>query len=156
MANYGTILRSFNGPNHLSSQLSGRMAAYDRRSYDLRIWPNEITDDKSESLRKLYPGLRRDDGTVFVIGFMAGRSYYDSSVDDPLFSAHDRENDMYLPDYEITALGCVEQYRFCVEQRPEWCTPWGAQDEIWRMILYLIKMDMPIPHLKLGFLIPYL
>jgi hypothetical protein len=75
-----------------------------------------------------FPGdVCHDDGTVFVVGFGAGQSYYNYPVDDPLFSAHDfdKEDEIYYPDYEITALGCVEQYRFCTHPKPELCTVWG-------------------------------
>lgn len=89
--------------------------------------PTTAINNISESLRRIHPDLRRDDGTVFVVGFRAGQSYYNYPVDDPLFSAHDfdEEDEIYYPDYEITALGCVEQYRFCTHPKPELCSVWG-------------------------------
>ncbi|KAH8764798.1 hypothetical protein BGZ57DRAFT_1007202 [Hyaloscypha finlandica] len=33
-----------------------------------------------------------------------------------------------IPDQEYTAIGCVEQHRFCVQQSPMICTTWGRRD----------------------------
>lgn len=30
-----------------------------------------------------------------------------------------------MPDYELTAIECVQQYKFCIGQDPDWCTSWG-------------------------------
>jgi hypothetical protein len=35
-----------------------------------------------------------------------------------------------IPDKEYTAIGCVEQQRFCVQQSPMFCTTWGRQEDI--------------------------
>lgn len=133
ITNFATMLSSFNGPNRYSNQSSGRMAAFADHLYELHIWPNEHMN-RSEAPKRLHPSLRVDDGTVFVIGFRAGKSYYQYPIDDPLFSAHDLYSTdpiAYLPDHEITALGCIEQYQFCLHEQPVWCTPWsGEQDNL--------------------------
>jgi hypothetical protein len=74
-------------------------------------------------------------------------------VDDPFFAAHDplrnaEQNSsftVYLPDYEITALGCVEQYQFCFHGDVHFCTSWGGQQDslipLFEILLNLGDLD---------------
>ena len=125
---HGTQISSANGPN---SQLSGSgiMAANTKITRDLKVWPNGISslDFKGSYKEKMHPSLRRQDGTTFIVGIRAGRSQYGYPIDDPLFSAHQTlRGNMHYPDYELTALGCVEQFQLCDEQIPSKCTPWES------------------------------
>lgn len=125
-ADYVALLYTLNGPNQYSNDRSGRQALLDNRPVQLGIWPS-FQFNQSDTLRKLDSRLRRRDGSVFIVGLRAGRSYYPYPMDDPLFSAHDlSENDGvdYFPDYEITTVGCVEQHQFCLNQPALFCTPW--------------------------------
>lgn len=66
----------------------------------------------------------------------AGKSKHLDPVDDPFFSSHTPcfyEGDktafpVYCPDHEATALGCLEQYQFCLP-KSDFCTPWGYKHE---------------------------
>jgi hypothetical protein len=49
-------------------------------------------------------------------------------VDDPFFAAHNEvkypgADPSYFPDYEATALGCLEQFQYCIGIS-NFCTPW--------------------------------
>jgi len=148
---YRTKIFSRNGPNQYSNQRSGQIAARANRAYHLEIFPRSHVNI-SESWKRIHPALRGRDGTVFVVAYRAGLSYYDYPIDDPFFAAHDpfpnQKKDpvvtVYFPDYEITAMGCVEQYQFCVHQEPAICTPWGGQQD--NMIpLFKILIDLGDP-----------
>jgi hypothetical protein len=131
-SNYGALLATRNGPNRYSNDYSGRAFASFLNPapiYDLLIYPSQM-DNKSVALANLHPDLRRDDGNVFVVMLRAGRSFYESDVpvDDPFYAAHGSSNSvsgLWTPDYEATALGCVEQYQYCLKQEQPLCTNWG-------------------------------
>lgn len=141
MGLYSTMLGTLNGPNHLSSEKSGRKAALNNRPYDLKIFPPEEERNSTERIYSIHADLRREDATVFVILLQAGRTYYDVPIEDPFFSAHDlytpasATEPLYFPDYEATAIGCAEQYRLCFGERPELCLAWQPIDiEAWDML----------------------
>jgi len=101
----------------------------------------------SYSQDKLAESLRRDGGQPFLVVLRAGATRYPSEVDDPFFSAHNRlpnglgsgQTSVYA-DYEATALGCVEQFQFCVPemQFPSFCSQWGAREQnFWETLQYL-------------------
>jgi hypothetical protein len=130
---HGTQISSANGPNSFTDQLSGHMSANAELPRDLKVWPNDISPITLKSRayeEKTHPSLRRQDGTTFIVGLRAGRSWYRYPIDDPLFSAHQTlRGNMHYPDYELTALGCVEQFQLCDEQLPSKCTPWESDLE---------------------------
>jgi hypothetical protein len=73
--------------------------------------------------------------------FRAGRTFYTDSVDDPFYAVHHQQNGMYIPDYEATALGCVEQYRFCMDDK-SFCTAWGFSTDIGTQLFeWVIEME---------------
>jgi hypothetical protein len=128
---YGTFLRTVNGPNRYSSEYSGHLVAdfwKPEPVYDLTVYPyfNEFGPDTLNE--NIHPYLRRDDGRVFVTMLRAGRSIYRERVHDPFYAAHEIGNgpEFYFPDYEATALGCVEQYRLCQSTADLFCTTWGS------------------------------
>jgi hypothetical protein len=128
---HGTQISSANGPN---SQLSGSgiMAANTKIPRDLKVWPNghPSLDFKASYKERMHPSLLRQDGTTFIVGIRAGRSQYGYPIDDPLFSANQAYGgDMHYPDFELAALGCVEQFQICDEQIPSRCTPWESDLE---------------------------
>lgn len=143
-AGYGRNISTVNGPNRYSSELSGFKAFQSKQSYQLHCWPgpsSSSNDNQSTRIEKMHPDLRRYDGTVFVTAFLAGESFYHQPIDDPMFAAHFSPGKlngyMYFPDYEITGLGCVEQYQFCVPDTLNICTPWGSE---WEYLLELMEL----------------
>ncbi|KAK5044871.1 hypothetical protein LTR84_010409 [Exophiala bonariae] len=127
---YGTVLETANGPNQYSSNFSGNElseALRARPAYDLNVYPSGGSGGGVNE--GLHPNLQRTDGEVFIIVLQPGRTYYgtDVPIDDPFYSAHNkaRDTDSYIPDYEATALGCVEQFRLCVADKDNFCTDWG-------------------------------
>jgi hypothetical protein len=93
--------------------------------------------------------LQRNDSQSFLVILRAGLSQYSSTVDDPFFSSHNEENlypdqpglSGYVADYEATALGCIEQFKYCFPPSPLSipCTDWGARDhQFSAMLNYLI------------------
>jgi len=132
---YSQTLYTSNGPNRYSNESSGRVAAFKNQPYALNIWP-AIRFERSEA-SQIHRSLYVPDGISFVVGYRAGMKYYDSPIDDPIFSAHDVYSDTpsYLPDREITALGCIEQFQFCIPQDLFRCTDWGGEDDNYETIL---------------------
>ena len=125
-ANYGTFLETRNGPNAYSGEFSGNvMAALGRPQpvCDLDIYP---APDAKEPNEEIDPKLRRDDGHVFIVVLRAGRSLYTRQMDDPFYAAHNKVDNIYVPDYEATAIGCVEQFRYCLKDEKSFCTKWGT------------------------------
>jgi hypothetical protein len=137
---YGTFLATLNGPNRYSGEYSGNYLASLSRPqppYELSVYPLGSPTNPTESI---HPNLRRDDGSVFVVMFRAGRSLYTGPMDDPFYAAHNKDINlnMYVPDYEATALGCVEQYRLCWNAENSFCTNWGG-DVIMDMLMRLVR-----------------
>jgi hypothetical protein len=81
------------------------------RTPDLRYW--------GTSTDNAHPDLQRPDGDIFVLLYDAGRAVYTHPVDDPIYSAHQHPNGPYLPDFEYTAMGCLEQHRICLSSSGE-------------------------------------
>ncbi|PMD42921.1 hypothetical protein L207DRAFT_526152 [Hyaloscypha variabilis F] len=126
---WGTMLRTLNGPNRYSKEYSGNyLASFQKQQpvYDLDVYPFGLQDDQKETI---HPGLQRDDGVVFIVMLRAGRSLYNMSapIEDPFYAAHNTypDTNLLIPDYEATALGCVEQYKLCWNNKTSPCTNWG-------------------------------
>jgi hypothetical protein len=160
---YGTVLTTRNGPNRYSGEYSGNyVASYSRQqpAYDLNVYPIGLQGDQSETI---HPSLRRDDGNVFIVMFRAGRSLYETStpIDDPFYAAHNKFDPIttvYAPDYEATALGCVEQYRLCWNAGTSFCTQWGMPINVVMGLMGLIYPNMTTDRellLDLLFVYPY-
>jgi hypothetical protein len=136
-ANYGTFLETRNGPNTYSGELSGNMmAAFGRPQavYDLDIYP---APDAREPNEEIDPKFRRDDGHVFIVMLRAGRSLYVRQMDDPFYAAHNKVGNSYVPDYEATAIGCVEQFRYCLKDEKSFCTQWGTSSDVFAQFMNL-------------------
>ncbi|PMD12692.1 hypothetical protein NA56DRAFT_666171 [Hyaloscypha hepaticicola] len=159
---YGTLLATLNGPNRYSSEYSGNyMASYSRQqpAYDLNIFPIGVQGKESETI---HPSLQRDDGAVFITMLQAGRSLYETSVpiEDPFYAAHKKYDGMevYIPDYEATALGCVEQYRLCWNSRTSFCTNWASPEDAIGKLIALVYPNLTTDKeliLGLGFVYPF-
>jgi hypothetical protein len=78
-----------------------------------------------EGWESLHESLRRDVSRACLIVYRAGNVGYDEAIDDPFFGAHNavdsffqsnetRGQTGYLPDYEATTMGCIDQWQFCV------------------------------------------
>jgi hypothetical protein len=101
----------------------------------------------------------RIDGRPFLIVLRGGRSRYSEPVDDPFFSAHtidsyDSRNTRfgYISDYEATAIGCVEQYRFC-SPLVDFCTEWGPKYQTrWQLHKLLVSQGHEWEAAELMFL----
>jgi hypothetical protein len=75
----------------------------------------------------LHPDLGRLDGDTFFVVFNAGRSRYKEPIDDPIYSARFRNIGLeYWPDFEYTALACLEQHRICITGSPSTCTRYAS------------------------------
>jgi hypothetical protein len=128
---YGTVLETVNGPNQYSSIFSGNQLVSGLRArpaYDLSVYPSG-GNDTVKTAEGLHPTLQRTDGQVFIVVLQAGRSLYttDRPIDDPFYSAHNKDpgSGAYMPDYEATAVGCLEQFRLCVTGEDHFCSNWG-------------------------------
>ncbi|PGG99509.1 hypothetical protein AJ79_08511 [Helicocarpus griseus UAMH5409] len=85
---------------------------------DLRYWGVEFTENSDGLIVShhppLHPDLERFDGEIFIILYNAGRTRYHEPIEDHLYSAHyEHPVKTYWPDYEYTALGCIEKYQYC-------------------------------------------
>lgn len=119
------------------------------------VWPTSKFSTPFEAPfgnEDLHPYLQTAAGKVFVVNYKAGYTIYRDPIDDPLFSAHqavtrldwaqftgenatvdssgsDEPVGFWMPDQEVTAIGCVEQYRVCNWNTPMPCTSWGSDAE---------------------------
>jgi hypothetical protein len=108
----------------------------DHEPYDLTVLPmfsrtSLVSWNAGYSLADtLHEDLRQDDGSSFLIIHRAGLSSYTKPVYDPFFSAHSNSQKppYFTPDFEATALGCLEQFQFCVSGS-NFCTSWGMISE---------------------------
>jgi hypothetical protein len=160
---YGTLLATLNGPNQYSGEYSGNyVASYSRPqpAYDLNVYPIGLHGSASETI---HPSLRRDDGDVFIVMFRAGRSLYETTtpIDDPFYAAHnkfDPSGTIYIPDYEATALGCVEQYKLCWNAKISSCTNWGISVDVSVKLMLSAYPNLTTDRellLDLGFVYPF-
>jgi hypothetical protein len=129
--NLSMSLNTMNGPNSVSNESSGLRMAKEKGPYDLTILPSyfAMAEDVVGNPKLMHANLRRDDGVSFLIIHRAGASNYYKKVEDPFFAAHNRAMSsrnmvVFYPDHEATALGCLEQYQYCVPSA-SFCTPWG-------------------------------
>jgi len=149
-----------NGPNRFSSEYSGHFVAnYSRQEpvYDLTVYPYFVTVPSAVK-ENIHPYLRRDDGSVFVVMLRAGRSIYQERVLDPFYAAHEMGMPaVYYPDHEATALGCVEQFRLCLNPVDSFCTDWGSDfDSLIQVILAPQNISLVGPQrLDVAFIYPY-
>jgi hypothetical protein len=146
-AAWGTFLKTLNGPNNYCNALPGNLGAMTGQSqqvYELNIYP--FGPPNIDSGEDFHPSLRRDDGHVFITTLCAGRTFYfaGGSIDDPFYAAHNQHLGSYIPDYEATALGCVEQVRMCFnDTKKSFCSEmvqstkatmdmivWGADEKV--------------------------
>ncbi|EPS44818.1 hypothetical protein H072_1190 [Dactylellina haptotyla CBS 200.50] len=146
-------LRTLNGPNKYTnessgqqifdkaildiyfSDLHGKVVALPTRyeqsllnKYDDAVWRE--TPGFPNSL--LHPAIRIYDATVTIVVYLA-RKYqaYGIPLNDPVFSAHIKEKaSRYHPDFEATAIGCVEQFQTCYRTHGQRVyLPWGKWDD---------------------------
>ncbi|KAJ9660435.1 hypothetical protein H2198_002553 [Neophaeococcomyces mojaviensis] len=154
-SNFSVLLSTVNGPNSFSNESSGRKMAIDNGPAEVTVLPRHIVPfsvNELEYQKLIHQDLRRDDGQSFMIVNRAGRTIYSSEVNDPFLSAHNKVNHgedyvRYLPDYEATALGCVEQYQFCVPRssRSTYCSQWGFTTQAWADIQEVLVPDETAP-----------
>jgi len=75
----GIALSTANRPNEFSNQTLGNYSCK-------RLWAKQNFDgDERHKWNWIHPDLWRPDGTIFVFGFRATLSYYQRSIDHPLF-----------------------------------------------------------------------
>jgi hypothetical protein len=98
--------------------------------YDKVVYPLLDKTDAGGIYENFHPGLKRDDGDVFVVLF-----HYSVGVDSTPYFASWREgmlkygvDDVYNSfGSTTTAIACVEQYQLC---SPAICTQWGSPTDI--------------------------
>lgn len=140
-----SFLQTHNGPNNLSSTFSGWDGLTSNPNYSMTMDYTLMPRDRhNHSLQNLFhPGLRSKDGSTFAILFNAGKTAFSAlgPIKDPVFRSTRGYNNYkldYLPDHEITALGCLEKYRFCFHGstgRINRCSNWaGAYPEQFRSL----------------------
>lgn len=137
-------LETVNGPNSFSNESSGRRMALDRGAYDLKVLPTYgIQTACISEINDYHPYIRRTDGDPFLIIHRPGRSRSWTKIDDPFFAAREEHEysplaletlaaaggsprRWYYPDREATALGFLEQFKFCGPPIGDGgCTVWG-------------------------------
>lgn len=133
-------LQTMNGPNSFTDKASGRRISDEMAIRDITILPRANPSphrfDESDS-NDLHSGIQREDGKSFLILLRAGFIKSRTAIHDPFFATTQKHipdpgsgsfgDDLlpyYSPDYEATALGCVEQFEYCVSATGT-CTPWG-------------------------------
>ncbi|KIN07072.1 hypothetical protein OIDMADRAFT_139742 [Oidiodendron maius Zn] len=146
------ILSTMNGPNKFSSENSGLHMVNENGPHDITLLP-----DVCPGLLELNEFLQRDNGQSFLVINRAGRQYYPEVVNDPFFAAHSQLSsrlpggpgfsDVYpfIPDHEATALGCVEQFQYCLPESPlsKSCTDWGACEEPFWVMFHHLATQFP-------------
>jgi hypothetical protein len=123
---FAMALRTLNGPNPASGENSGRLMAEANIPSDLTVLPRYFADVQTELM---HPSLRRSDAMPFLVIYRAGAVKNVSPVEDPFFSANNmqlNDNKTFYADHEATALGCIEQFQFCLEGSVG-CTDWGQR-----------------------------
>ncbi|CAG8970955.1 hypothetical protein HYALB_00000936 [Hymenoscyphus albidus] len=136
------LLNTMNGPNSLSHEPSGKLNDQVSAPYDVFVLPHIDAKDIGThtvwgniTWDHIHPDLRVEAGMPFLMVYRAGRSVHAVQIDDPLFAAHEadcrtaRLDDItkkpgYCPNHEATALGCIEQFQYCVPESG-FCTSWG-------------------------------
>lgn len=163
----GLFTKKINTPNELHgpfNQSSGYRAAMNRGPYDLKVLPKYYMDggilpDPSH----IHPLLFKNDGRSFLIILRTGSHEFVVPIDDPFFAAHNHiltgpfgNFSSYYADYEATALGCLEQFRYCTPS-DGFCTPWGVDgEEAATLLERLKKNDKFSTPLNLFFIYPHL
>jgi len=127
-------LVTHNGPNDkYPEERSGRLVWGVGGPRDVLVKPpvDMMLDalNPPDNYGKLREGpLVDEERRAFLVIHRPGRVAYSSPVDDPFFSAHDviggYNNTFYIPDFEATALGCLEEYKVCASGGGM-CTDWG-------------------------------
>jgi hypothetical protein len=129
--NISLILSTKNGPNLFLKEDSGLRMVQEDGPHDLTVLPYE----EMAGLNEL---MERDDGQSFLVVYRAGRRLFYNMIGDPFFAAHRKAffpfvarpqaGPFFYPDHEATALGCVEQFQYCLPQSPlsNYCTDWGT------------------------------
>jgi hypothetical protein len=122
-------LRTMNGPNTMSKENSGRLLAQRGTRSDITVLPKLFATSYTRELR---PQLRLPDAFPFLAVYRAGGREFAQPVDDPFFSAHNKDkerNNTWYADREATALGCAEQFQFRRREQQD-CTPWGSRSSM--------------------------
>jgi hypothetical protein len=141
-------LNTRNGPNRkYPDEQSGPLAAEKGGPTDITVLPNLVAEKYViENPLFLKPSFRRRDGRPFVIIFRGGNRKYWQPMQDPFFAAHKNipigkppndNTEVFISDYEATALGCVEQYRFC-SPAMNYCSDWGVKSNTSKQVLEMM------------------
>jgi len=151
------LLQTLNGPNIFSNESSGLRMSLENGRQDLTILPEHPIPSRyrSNASQLFQKYLQTNRGQAFLIIKRPGNSAFCGvgfqPVDDPFFASHTRrpvddyrnEGDTglpsfdpqylethrpYYPDREASALGCVEQFQFCVSITGR-CTSWESNSQ---------------------------
>ncbi|KAF3921779.1 hypothetical protein AA313_de0202034 [Arthrobotrys entomopaga] len=151
-------LETLNGPNKRSKESSG-WASLKRQVNQVEVLP--LSD-----ARPLHPYIETANATVFLALYRFGTTqFFKYPMDDPVFSAHMDQTEYfsdhlklfpdaiwylapgeegYFPDFEASAIGCVEVYQNCLwaHKHKQWrCTPYGKIID-WHRSLSMLPTDV--------------
>jgi hypothetical protein len=121
---YTMELRTLNGPNSASEESSGRQMAEADVASDFTVLPRYFA---TANPQVFHSDLSRSDAMPFLVIYRAGGAKNHFPEDDAFFAAHTKrldDNGTFYADLEATALGCTEQFQFCLTG-PDNCTAWG-------------------------------
>jgi hypothetical protein len=149
------VLHTRNGPNSFSHERSGQLVSLDKSSTrDFTVLPRQSSwlvrkssDDPKSQPFQIHNALQHDYGASFLaILRPAGRGSQPEIIDDPFFSAHDEYvsemgRKLYYPDFEATALGCLEQFQLCTSMKGN-CTNWSEPEKLIWEAEVLLKEDL--------------
>jgi hypothetical protein len=95
----------------------------------LRFWAAQASVNTNGSRYfhvRVRPEFERYDGQIVFLAFNAGWLRYGTPMDDPMYFAHLQysQASVYAPDYEYTALACLEQHQFCIAGHLGACSPY--------------------------------
>ncbi|ETN47201.1 uncharacterized protein HMPREF1541_01392 [Cyphellophora europaea CBS 101466] len=138
-------LETSNGPNRHSTAYSGpkvttgsgfrvkTLLIPDQRPGRQHVHVNNNSSHSPLQLQ-LHPSLRLRIAQVFVVTLRAGGTKYMSPLRDPLFASHDvtprRGFNLSVPDFELTAVGCAEQYTVCNGHPYNDCEAWHMPNRL--------------------------
>ncbi|KAN0121755.1 hypothetical protein V8E51_000081 [Hyaloscypha variabilis] len=146
--NISLTLSTKNGPDIFSKKDSGIRMVQEDGPHDLNVLP-------SEEMSGLNELMERNDGQSFLVVYRAGRRFFPTMINDPFFAAYRKaffpfvarpqDGPFYYPNHEATALGCVEQFQYCLPQshQSDYCTDWGTCNKAFSAIYDYLAAQFP-------------
>ncbi|KAF3933995.1 hypothetical protein ABW19_dt0209757 [Dactylella cylindrospora] len=143
---YTILLKTPNGPNKWTNESSGLKIAFSNGTGDLRSSVHTLPSQRESGFnetRLLNPNIRVDNAQVFLVVYEAATMEWSLRPRlDPVFGATTPQNisitestgsvrTVFHPDFEATAIGCVEKFQYCPNiPGGRKCKPWATWDEL--------------------------